>query len=100
MAGICRWHQGRASGQDGRGLSSPSLRVRQEQMRQRYTPSAERQERRRGRPPQTLRLVPAAKRKHFSEACQIGYHYLQCPDLQCDCTCHIADGEYQGESTQ
>ncbi|HKR83183.1 MAG TPA: hypothetical protein VJS37_03355 [Terriglobales bacterium] len=81
---------------------STSLALRQEEMRRRYEPMAERALKKRGpanRGKVELLLSPV-KRKHFSEACQIGYHYLQCPDLSCDCTCQVADGEYKGEVKQ
>lgn len=84
-------------------MSSPSLSTRQEQMRQRYMPAVERGERRRGRPRKETTgqlLMPPPKRKHIGEQCRIGYHYLDCGDLRCDCSCHVADGEYKGEPAQ
>lgn len=75
------------------------LAQRQAEMRERYLPSVERDIRRRGRPCKAQTIVaPAPKRKHFSEECQVGWHYLNCPDLNCDCTCH--NDEYKGETAQ
>lgn len=81
-----------------------SLATRQEEMRRRYLPALERQEekKRRGRPLKRSQvealLFPPRKKKHFSEQCQIGWHYLDCPDLNCECTCH--NDEYKGEQAQ
>lgn len=78
------------------------LSQRQAEMRQRYLPALERRRSPRRNPVAEASAIKSAPRqRHVSSECEIGWHYLNCPDLNCDCTCHVADGECRrGAETQ